>query len=287
MSTQRYRLLAQVDIQHTYFQDGRARALHFSADRPTQTLLQRFAILPRSDEHSLSLLIAEAQLDGLWSERHDERRDETPAMQPRQLGFWFGSRDPQAAYYTDFAAQGLPCTFSVDDNATAADGSVRELTATGSTPLTARPSAAAGIAVLYGKLLLPLNPSRSDDAAAWRNTLGCCYRASLPARHTVWKYLLLGDWHEHRLRLVDPQNQTQFSTASSEALPDGRQAWVIRSLSAIRLQERPMQRFQLRDAASTPEKILIQKLPAAAPRNLHREVSESGATVVSEIFVNR
>lgn len=137
-------------------------------------------------------------------------------------------------------------------------------------------------------LALALFTDAARDEATWRAGLGGAIELQLQARRTVWKYLLLGDWQEHRLQLVDPAAEVQFEAPGAEALPDGRAAIVIRSRSALALAERSPYRFQLRDAASQPPKLLMPRLPVAAPRGLQRELRpQGGSTAVTEIFVSR
>ncbi|QPF73401.1 hypothetical protein G8A07_11045 [Roseateles sp. DAIF2] len=138
-------------------------------------------------------------------------------------------------------------------------------------------------------LSLPLfEADDGEEETVWRARLGGAVELDLPARRTVWKYLLLGDWREHRPELVDAGAAVQFEPPSEERLPDGRLALVIRSRSALALAEQSPHRFQLRDAASQPPKLLRQRLPAAAPRGLQREPSPQGGHIaVTEIFVSR
>jgi hypothetical protein len=270
----RYRTFARVDVRHDYFADGRARDLQFVAAPSTQAFLERFSLITHNDGQCLALIAEETRLAGIWSERLDE--DGTP----RQLRFELRSRDWQSAYYTESANLRAPVEYRVDPTAPG-----QLIAQPASTAPAARPPAARAIPL--GVIVLPINASTSGTQADWEAALGGDYRLQLHARSTVWKYLLLGDWQDHTLRLVDPQNQIAFSPPSAETLPDGRRALVIRSSTAIELQERPQQRFQLRDSSSTPEKVLIQRLPAAAPRGLYREDADDATSTVSEIFVNR
>lgn len=137
-------------------------------------------------------------------------------------------------------------------------------------------------------LALPLFTDVARDETLWRAGLGGEVELQLQARRTVWKYLLLGDWQEHSLQLVDAAAEVQFDAPGAEALPDGRAAIVIRSRSALALAERSPYRFQLRDTASQPPKLLMPRLPVAAPRGLQRELGpQGGSTAVTEIFVSR
>lgn len=132
-------------------------------------------------------------------------------------------------------------------------------------------------------LVLPLFATQPQDETQWRAGLGAEVRLQLQARRTVWKYLLLGDWQTQRPQLLDPRAEVEFEPAVSEALPDGRQALAIRSRSALALAEHSPHRFQLRDAASQPPRLLMPLLPVAGPRGLQREAGQT----ITEIFVSR
>jgi hypothetical protein len=137
-------------------------------------------------------------------------------------------------------------------------------------------------------LSLPLFGPAAGDEARWRLGLGAQTELQLQARRTIWKYLLLGDWQGHELQLLDPGAEVQFDAPDQETLPDGRAALVIRSRSALALAEHSPYRFQLRDAASQPPRLLMPRLPVAAPRGLQRELwPQGGSTAITEIFVSR
>jgi len=257
---QRYRPFAAVDVLHGYFADGCARHLQFLPHAQTAAFLRRFDMPLRADGGRLTLGVCEAQLAGLWSERLEDGV-------PRALRFDVRSADPGAVYYTD----------AVTASSQAQSEALRPV------PLEeVAPSAAAPLATLA----LPLDPSGSGDFAAWVDALGASYCLRLRGRRTIWKYLLTGDWRQRKLSIVDQRGEVSFTPPAVERLPDGQAAWVARSTLPIALQERPPQRFQLRDITDTPERILIPRLPGAQPQRLWREMLDGQPTVVSEIFVH-
>lgn len=144
--------------------------------------------------------------------------------------------------------------------------------------------------LLYGDaaelppLSLPLFQHGSADFATWLHSPNRQQRLQLAARRTIWKYLLLGDWSGQQPELHDPLGLVQFEAATPLALGDGRSALAIRSGSALPLAERAVPRFQLRDANAHPPRLLMARLPVAAPGGLQREPD---GTPVSEIFVSR
>ena len=277
LTVQAFHTLLSVSIFHDYFEGGQAQQMVFRPDEETSQFLLRFGLPRRGDGHGFTLLAGTDQLDLLWSERLNENGA------PRALVFELRCMDPACAYYTDTGDPPLPCRYEPDAQAP------QTLVPTmppmlGMASLRSRCD---GPGMLLGEVALPFNPRNDTSADSWKAGLGTAYRLQFTARKTVWKYLLLGDWQEHQLRLVDLQSRIQFSAPAIEPLADGRSATVIRSTNPIQLQERPSVRFQLRDAASTPEKVLIPRLPAAEPHRLLREEIDGVATTVSELFVNR
>jgi len=107
------------------------------------------------------------------------------------------------------------------------------------------------------------------------------------ARAAVWKYWLIGDWHDSELKVVDPDNQVAFLQAQDATLPDGRAALTIRSAAPIAILRRSPFRFQLRGRAGSSERLLVKRLPVAGTEQLTREPRALGGSLVSEIYVHR
>lgn len=266
-----YRLFASVSIAHDYFESGLAHHLVLRARPATQVFLRRFGLMLRCDGQRMALFVDEARLAGMWSERAGDDGE-------RLLYFALCSTDPDCAYYTDMGIWTSPRVFRPDS------ASPASLQSDASLPALRSPAGEVG---LLGEIVLPLKPADCDGYENWLSGLGRAYRLDLQARSTVWKYLLLGDWPGPDLRLVDVRDEVAFSAPAVERLPDGRAAQVIHSLSAIRLQERPAQRFQLRSGSAATERVLVARMPAASPKGLRHEAVAGVMTTVSEIFINR
>lgn len=121
----------------------------------------------------------------------------------------------------------------------------------------------------------------------WLASLGRSAELKLRARRTQWKYLLLGDWREHQPRIVDPSGRLSFEAAPAETLSDGRQALVFRAQSELPLAQLGQPQLQLCDGSTEPPRVLVSRLPGAAPRGLQRETLQGERRDVSEIFVSR
>ncbi|MFK2898751.1 hypothetical protein ISP15_00170 [Dyella jejuensis] len=247
-------------MRHDYFADGSARHLVFRPHADTSAFLRRFAMLVHADGCSLSISVPDSLLQGIWSERMDEGK-------PRTLRLDIHSTDADCAYYTG-AVNAQPAT----------EGN-------GIQPPPLLPVPPAPMAPL-ATIALPLNGTGGDDFAAWKAALGTPYQLRMQSRSTIWKYLLLGDWRGRALSIIDQRGEVTFTAPAQERLPNGQSALAVHSTAPIALQERPAQRFQLRDVTDVTERVLIPRLPGAAPQRLWRETVHGESTAVSEIFVH-
>ncbi|CAJ0819043.1 hypothetical protein [Ralstonia flaminis] len=260
-----YRTLASLTVRHPYFAPGRPDALHLRAEPAAAALMARFDLHLRGDARHAVMLAPERQLAGLWSERDAWLTD--------GLVLALHSSDPQWACYTDVRMLAAGGTFRPSPEQV---GQLRQDAA----------SEAGGRAGVLARLQLPLAPSGCDSLAAWIGATAESWTLELPVRATTWKYLLLGDWADD-VRLVDLGDAVAFGEPARETLPDGREAITIRSLAPIALQERPPHRFQLRRGTGNAERVLMTRMPMAAPDGLRREVVDGAPCDVSEIFVSR
>lgn len=257
---QRYLPFAAVDVRHEYFADGSARHLQFQPHADTAAFLRRFGMMLRADERSLRIIVAEPQLQGIWGERMDDG-------DPRTLCFDVHSTDAACAYYTG-----------------AVDTQI-EVAGDGARPPPLRPVQATPKAPL-ATVALPIDGAESNDFTTWVATLGATFQLRLQSRSTIWKYLLIGDWRDRSLSVIDQRGNVTFTTPVPERLPDGQHALAVHSTSTIALRERPPQRFQLHDVTDAPGRVLIPRLPGAVPQRLWRETVHGESTAVSEIFVH-
>jgi hypothetical protein len=263
-TTSRFRMLMRVEVRHDFFADGYARNLAFRAHAGTAAFLERFGAIIRRDDVALAIGVDDGRMEGMWSERLDD--DE-----PRLLRFDLHCGDPVHGYYT------APVTASSPEDED--DGAVvAALDLAAAEPGRVNPPLAT--------LALPLVPDGVDSLDAWSSMADMRYRLRLRSPRTVWKYVLTGDWQDRKLSIVDARGDVEFTAVKRELLPDGQAVLVARSTSAIELQERPPQRFQLHDVSTSPERTLISRLPGAAPQRLWRETVEGEPTVVSEIFIH-
>lgn len=258
--------LLHVRVRHGYFEPGRTRHLVFEPSEATQRLMNRFDVLMRCDGQSMVLHARADELEALCREC-----EQTGGI----LRFQLRSTDPACAQYTAPMQAGQEATF-VPDPDHAMHLVCRTRVRADATPL--------GSGNVLGELLLPIEAMPAGQTRALAEG---AWTLEIPARRAIWKYWLLGDWLDREPTLVDLAGQIEFAPPVSEALPDGRVATVIRSRTEIPLQERPPQRFQLRDARTTPSKVLVPRMPAATPGGLGREWQSGDTALIAEIFVSR
>lgn len=105
------------------------------------------------------------------------------------------------------------------------------------------------------------------------------------ARTTLWKYYVLGA-SEAVPTIRDADGEIEFEPAAPTVLPGNRRAVVLRSKIPIPLRERPTQRFQLRVATPTGDRVLVKRLALASPDRLGKDTVDGREVTVSEIYVN-
>lgn len=105
------------------------------------------------------------------------------------------------------------------------------------------------------------------------------------ARTTLWKYYVLGA-ADAVPTIRDADGAIEFEPAAPTVLPGNRRAVVLRSKVPIPLRERPTQRFQLRVATPTGDRVLVKRLALASPNLLGKDTVDGREVTVSEIYVN-
>jgi len=264
----RFLKLVRVLFRHDYFEGGLAHGWFVVPDADTQHFMQRFEILLRCDGQEMLLFIEQSRIAGAWSER-DAYGGKF------HLRFTICSADSASAYYTDMAV-------AITQN---------EFTPVAGEPLLQPGEVKSGL--LRNKtgalavVALPLAGVLVEGAGGLPVVAEAEYELRIKAKATIWKYLLVGEWMDTRMRVVDVRDGVQFSPAQEELLPDGRHATTFYSRTPIGLNERPTLRFQLRGGELSGERILISRMPMAAPTGLRHEMVGGVMTEVSEIFINR
>lgn len=270
--------LVRIEVLHSYFREGRARALAFLPLGETEAFLKSFGVLRRADGGSLTLQAEVARLE--------EMARECLGPGEGMLDFLLLATDPLWQAYTQATEPAVPVF--------ARAGNCGELVrldppraADEASAPAALPPGPARAKTPVARLRLSLNPEGATTPTAWRAGLGGAHTLHLEARSTTWKYVLMDDWQGHAPRIRDAAGQIEFEAPQAAVMDHGAPALVSRSLQPIPLQERATHRFQLLDVGVQPERVLITCLPAASPQRFSREVVNGKSVFISEIFHNR
>ena len=297
----RPRPLLEIDIRHGFYADGACPDLRLAPTAATRTLIARAGGAVRATPRGLELWLDDAAIadwrraaeddDLVWLARFD---DAGAADATCDLGRV--SRELSCFDAAD-AVLDAPTGYwrlHRQDTASAADMHAVDIPRPDVRPVMARcGKVSLELAELHGSARMLV---RIPVRAAASPADGCArYLIRTAPRGTLWKYCLVGDWREPALQVVDLAGLVSFEPAPPHELADGRRALAFRSSEPIALQQRSRERFQLRsqavdardDARARPERIIVRRLPVAAPQHLSREVIDGVPALVSEIFVHR
>jgi hypothetical protein len=286
-----HRPVLEVDVRHGFHADGTCPGLRFAATRATRALIERADGVVRATARGIELWM-DARSATEWRDGDQDGAltwlvhcDDTDlANRTADLG---RPREELAYFDAGNALLDTPTGYMrLHELHCAAAPDVRSAAA-------ARAGAALDAVELSGS---PVALVRIPVHAAAPEPLGCKrYVIRFAPRETVWKYCFVGDWPEPGLQVVDLARQVSFEPTGAHRLADGRTALAFRSKGPVALQELPRERFQLNsrggdkhdEGRARPEKVIVKRLPAAAPRHFSREVIDGVPALVSEIFVHR
>jgi hypothetical protein len=289
--------LFSVELEHSYFPEGRCRSLQWRASAQTAERLDRSGCLMRPTADGFIVLFDAERADALTMQAK-------AAGEPLRLDFLARATDPYFVNYTDAVMGSAQAALVCDSEAATPDdedtgrwrlhahrfaglGELRELATDEALQQMLSPTERRVLP--HVAVSIEVKP---DDVALAAGQQSRRYLVRLKARATVWKYCLFGDWTEGHegagLQVVDLAQDCHFDDAVGERLPDGQSMLAVRSVQPIALQERPDRRFQLRrQGGQGSDKVLVKRLPLASPQHLHRETLGGEPTLVSEIYVHR
>jgi hypothetical protein len=290
-----YRPLLEIQVQHAYYVGGGCPGLQFKPTASSLEKLRQAGGVLRATASGLLLLI-DGALAASWLAGNDDVAG--------GLTWLMHAEDP--AFWDATAALGRPrqslllfdAAHAVADESTGAWRLHRSPTVSELELM--RPSASQDddtIALVpspsppFGLVRVPFSTLR--QAVASSDTTR--YLIRFAPRTTVWAYCLVGHWPEPALQVVDVARDVSFEPALPRHLADGREALVFRSTRSIALQQQPSEHCQLHSRnesdfggnSSRASRVLVKRLPAAAPRHFARDVIGGADVLVSEIFVHR
>jgi hypothetical protein len=287
-----YQLLFDISIQHIYYADGICRDLALEADDGALRDIGRAGLLLRRTVDGLALWIAPEQMEQL-------RERVADAGNALTLGFRAYCADPHFAEYTLPAARAGQLLW-FDSRKAGLDQSGRNMLH--ATPFVSEQSLvtpdATQLARLLGGARAPRLPIALVQIVLTNDANGLCADGQDPALRRFglrfdaaqahWKYLLLGALGGKPAYITDLDEAVTFRRLDQQVALDGRhKAAVFLSERAIAMRDIPLRRFQLKEAATFGEKVLIKRMPNARVGTGQREVVDGHAVLVSEIFINQ
>lgn len=264
-----YEPLLELKVDHAFYAGGQCRGLAFQPSPGTVRQLQRGGCVWQGSDSGLVVHAERARIERFFG----------AGGEPFALGFVATARHPAFAAVTEGLPGATGGCFLIERTLPAGGGAVEwEATAQDIAPLHSPRWAA---------LLAPMPPVslafglhlEFPDAAPRR-----C-RIRLPARALRWAYFLVGDWPREGVYLADADGALEFSALQPQRLPNGQEVLCARSKAAIVLSERAPQHIQLRRRVNGGERVLVKRLPVAAPGVWG--LLPDGGGLVAEIYVNR
>jgi hypothetical protein len=271
----RFEPLLQITLEHAYYADGLCRGLRFVPDEDTEAWMTRRGCISRATGAGVLVLAPSSEAE--------------PSDDASWLSFHVHSSDHGLAAVTADLPRGSDEILLLVAAQVLAPAAADELQSLHAGPRSGEgerwPLAWPMLSQSLGTTARRTPPLAVVRVPAPRALMR--YRARLAARATVWQYWLLGEWTEGALRIVDSDNQVQFTEPETRVLNDGRTALAVRSLGEIELRQRSTARFQLRSRASAAERVLVKRLPVAGADPFVRETPDPRSRLVSEIYVHR
>lgn len=287
-----YQLLYRVTVEHDYFTDRACKSLQFVPTPATARLLNRPDLLLRVTDNHLSVYFDGDQLDKLRAAAEDN------------LVFIFKvfSGDANFARYTLPVSPVGNTILYFDRQQSGQDASGRQLLHAESN-VSSEDYAAIGAgdekSAVIGSSLEPrdyhvkpcfiLNMTvAADDVLLSPQTLDKQRRfyISFASSASFWKYYLMDELAERSLYIADQDDGIEFEDVGLTNLPGNRSARMLRSRQAIPLNERPVQRLQLRENANARDTIVIKRLPNASIGQIHAETVNGKLENILEIYIH-
>lgn len=260
-----------LDVEHTFFADGRCANLIFVPTTLTQRVLQQYQLLVKTNETGFSIIADQEFL--------------VPFDDDTVLRFEAFAQDPYFGFYTEEAkgrTQPLYCTTKnitadntglVISNEQPAESEARDIRR-------AKPGTKTPLLVMDVEL------NSTEFASALQNAVSVVRRIKFNTRDIYWKYYFFGELAQLDLDIHDLGSQTTVEFYPSDE-PVAKNGKAFISHSPIAMNSEPKQRFQLKDKNNSG-KILIKRLPNAGVNLIGKSRDLRGQQIlVAEIYVNQ
>lgn len=273
--------LFRFTVEHRFFTDGLCRNLRFIPAEQTTKICRNADLLIREENNGFSVFCEEQKLIDL-------RREAADAAQRLRLSWLAYSNDPYFIQYTQTPAPNPDQLLAFDNLAGTpdSDGRVRLHAENFVSASDLQSIKAPELNEILDRSALLVRPafivslSMKDGA---QSPVQECY-VRFAAKTSYWKYYIDDSLSAKELAIVDMDGKADFSQTGKEELR-GRQSLVFLSSFAIPMQEKHVQRFQLRERGTWGEKVVVKRLPNASVNRISMETIGGEAALVSEMYI--
>jgi len=260
-----------LDIEHTFFADGRCNNLIFVPTSLTQRVLQQYQLLVKENENGFSILADQEFL--------------IPFDDEAVLRFEVFSTDPYFGFYTAEAkgrTQPLYCTTKniTADNTSLVISNEQPAESERNDIRRAKPGTKTPLLVVDVEL------NSQEFLSAQKNAALVACTIQFNTRDIYWKYYFFGELAKLELDIHDLGSLATIEFYPSDE-PVARNGKAFISQHPIAMSSEPKQRFQLKDKNNSG-KILIKRLPNAGVNLIGKSRDLRGQQIlVAEIYVNQ
>ena len=286
-----YLPLLSINVQHTYFADGRCRGLRFVPSPDSAVLVSKLGLLLRASDNGIVVFYDAEHLDRLKHYAADQH-------EPLRLAWRVFSTDQKFKNYTGIATPDDKYVLLCDNRTIwaapqggiylhrGAFAAVEDYRSLAAEPLQALlPPKDQQVPPCFVVLIDALD----ERAGLFDQSLNITPRAfsvHFKARQSYWRYYFIGALGSYRPFVVDVEQQVVFLASHEVLLPDGRKVWSARSTTPLALRNYSGYHLQLKTTANGGGKVLLKRLPVASASRLSKEMIAGRNVYVSEIFVN-
>ncbi|MFZ6756073.1 hypothetical protein ACO0K9_02545 [Undibacterium sp. Ji50W] len=294
----RFLPLFSVAIEHDFFTGTPGANWRFTPTPQCAELEKQFRLVLRPVDKGMEMWRESDDPTSSAGTAADTRADDTrDAVLARDAGshvlcfsYEVSCDDPQFSFYTDWPVT-PPLCFS--NEGLAQQEPLVNLQASAippsSRPETVRRNESFQFKATQFSINIFLSEAEVLHQAVQQGRVSRCYAIHLKSKTIRWKYFFTGSLARKKMLIVDlDANEGQtgivFETSTQTATDSG---FALISQTAIPMQYRPVQQFQLREVGMAG-KVLIKRLPNASVNKIGKERGPDGQNLlVAEIYIHQ
>lgn len=286
-----YRPVFSIDVEHTYFSEGRCTQFDFIPTHKSRKCIERsgFVIKPKPDGIRAFFNANKKKAIKLYAEE---------AVVPPRIDFSVFSRDTLFRAYTEIETPQQDSILYFDSQGGNVDATdrIRLHVAKDMSAKDREPFDSPWIETIMGQearlpkpvcvVSILLRREIIQSLTSTSATVHQVYYLKFKAKKTFWRYYLLGSLKQFKAYIVDLSHTTDFENTGQVFLSRKVSARTFRSTQKLSLREKSEYRFQLREKNANGGKVLIKRLPVASAQHYSKEFINGQNAIVSEIFIN-